>query len=182
MKKDTSLWEACNSLNGRPWAIADFSYRIIPNITHIIHAICSIVFSTWCCRMLSYVMLCGINMSIDAVVNDNTDSPLLCITCIAFMDWPDWCWNRNIPGKDNIWLRHQMEILSVLLSICAGNSPVSGEFPAQRPVTRSFDVFFHLRLIKRLSKHSWGWWLETQSRPLRRHCNEYDYWCPDSST
>ena len=32
-----------------------------------------------------------------------------------------------------------------------------GEFPTQRPVTRSFDVFFDLRLNKRLSKHSWGW-------------------------
>ena len=27
-----------------------------------------------------------------------------------------------------------------------------GEFPTQRPVTRSFDVFFDLRLNKRLSK------------------------------
>ena len=66
-----------------------------------------------------------------------------------------------------------METLSALLALCAGNSPVSGEFPAQRPVTRSFDVFFDLRLIKRLSKHSRGWWFETLSSPLWRHCNEY---------
>ena len=39
-----------------------------------------------------------------------------------------------------------MERFSALMAICAGNSPVSGEFPAQRPVTRSFDVFFDLRL------------------------------------
>ena len=38
--------------------------------------------------------------------------------------------------------------------ICGGNSPVIGEFPAQRPVTRSFGVFFDLRLYKRLSKQS----------------------------
>ena len=25
---------------------------------------------------------------------------------------------------------------------CAGNWPVTGEFPSKRPVTRSFDVFF----------------------------------------
>ena len=36
-----------------------------------------------------------------------------------------------------------------------------GEFPAQRPVTQSFDVFFHLRLNKRLSKQPRGWWFET---------------------
>ena len=41
--------------------------------------------------------------------------------------------------------RHQMKTFSPLLAICAGNSPVPGEFPAQRPVTRSFDVFFDLR-------------------------------------
>ena len=55
--------------------------------------------------------------------------------------------------------------ISALLAICAGNSPVPGEFPAQRPVTRIFDVFFDLRLNKRLSKPSWGWWFETPSRP-----------------
>ena len=37
------------------------------------------------------------------------------------------------------WWRHQMETFSALLAICARNSPVPGEFPAQRPVTRSFD-------------------------------------------
>ena len=42
-----------------------------------------------------------------------------------------------------------MEIISALLAICAGNSPVTGEFPSQRPVTRSFDVF-DLRPNKRL--------------------------------
>ena len=46
-----------------------------------------------------------------------------------------------------------------------------GEFPTQRPVTRSFDVLFDLSLNKRLSKQSWGWWFETQSCPLWRHCN-----------
>ena len=54
------------------------------------------------------------------------------------------------------WWRHQMEKFSALLTICAGNSPVTGEFPTQRPVT-NFDVFFDLRQNKRLSKQSWGW-------------------------
>ena len=69
------------------------------------------------------------------------------------------------------WWRHQMETFFALLAICAGNSPVTSEFPTQRPVTRSFDVFFDLRLNIWLSKQSWGWWFET---PLRswRHCNE----------
>ena len=40
-----------------------------------------------------------------------------------------------------------METFSALLAICAGNSPVTGEFPTQRPVMRSFDVFFDLRWI-----------------------------------
>ena len=49
---------------------------------------------------------------------------------------------------------------------------IPGEFTAQRPVTRSLDIFFDLRLNKRLSKQSWGWWFETQSRPLWRHRND----------
>ena len=57
-----------------------------------------------------------------------------------------------------------MDTFSALLAICVGNSPVPGEFPAQRPVTRSFDVFFDLHPNKRLSKQWWGWW---------RHRNEY---------
>ena len=50
-----------------------------------------------------------------------------------------------------------METFSALMAICARNSPVPGDFPAQRPVTQSFDVFFDLRLNKRLSKQLWGW-------------------------
>ena len=61
------------------------------------------------------------------------------------------------------WWRQQMETFSALLDICAGNWLVTGEFLAQRPVTRSFVVFFDLRLNKRLSKQSRGWWFETPS-------------------
>ena len=74
-------------------------------------------------------------------------------------------------SNSNPWWRHQMETFSASLAFCAGNSPVTGEFPEQRPVSRSFDVFFDLRLNKRLSKQSWDWWFETPSRPLWRHCN-----------
>ena len=79
--------------------------------------------------------------------------------------------------RSRSWWRHQMKTFSALLAICAGNSPVSGEFPAQRPLTRRFDVYFDLRLNERLSKHSWGWWLETPSRPLWRHSNVMGHLC-----
>ena len=69
------------------------------------------------------------------------------------------------------WWRHQMKTFSALLAFCAGNSPVTGEFPTQRPVSRSFDVVFDLNLNKRLSKQSWGWEFETLSHSLWRHCN-----------
>ena len=74
-------------------------------------------------------------------------------------------------GLITTWWRHQKETFSALLALCVGNSPVTGEFPAQRPVTRSFDIFFDLRLNKWFSKQWWGWWFETLSRPLWRHCN-----------
>ena len=79
------------------------------------------------------------------------------------------CWDWHIQYYMGLWIkdaaickpviswwRHQMETFSALLALRAGNSPVPGEFPAQRPGTRSFDVFFDLRPNKRLSKQSWG--------------------------
>ena len=79
--------------------------------------------------------------------------------------------SRLEPLEQSSWWRQQMETFSALLAICAGNSPVPGEFPTQRPVTRSFDVYFDLHPNKRLSKQWWGWWFETQSCPLWRHRN-----------
>ena len=58
------------------------------------------------------------------------------------------------------WWRHKMETFPVLLATCVGNSPVTGEFPTQRPVTPSLDVFFDLCLNIRFSKQSWGCWFE----------------------
>ena len=91
------------------------------------------------------------------------------ILCLDYHDL--WISARLDHCAFSAWWRHKMETFSALLATCAGNSPVLGEFPAQRPVTRSFDVLFDLRLNKRLSKQSWGWWFETRSWPLRRHCN-----------
>ena len=84
-------------------------------------------------------------------------------------------YQKPVPLKDRhvnfSWWRHQMETFSALLAICAGKSLVTGEFPTQRPVTRSFDIFFDLRLNKRLRKQWWDWWFETPSRSSWRQCN-----------
>ena len=79
------------------------------------------------------------------------------------------------------WWRHEMEAFSALLAICAGNSPVPGEFHTQRPVTRSFDVYFDLRLNKRLCKQWRGWWFETLLCPLWRHSNAEDNFARDAT-
>ena len=71
-----------------------------------------------------------------------------------------------------IWWHHQMETFSALLALCEGKFLVTGEFPSQRPVTQSFDVFFGLCLNKWLSKQWWGWWFETPSHSLWRHYND----------
>ena len=71
----------------------------------------------------------------------------VCIEIRQF--WYAVVWHVNIV-KDRIWymyddnpfmMTHQMETFSALLAVCAGNSPATGEFPTQRPVTRSFDFF-----------------------------------------
>ena len=76
-----------------------------------------------------------------------------------------WSWSYDMMTSSN------GNILRVTGHLC-GNSPVNDEVPAQRPVTRSFDVFFDLHLKKRLKKQWWGWWFESPSCPLWRFCNE----------
>ena len=90
-----------------------------------------------------------------------------------------WLSKQRISDVYNVttsWRPHVMmtslnwNMFRVTGSFC-GNSLVTGEFPSQRPVTRSFDVFFDLRLNKRLGKQSRRWWFETPSRSLWRPCN-----------
>ena len=83
-----------------------------------------------------------------------------------------WC----IPSMRHIMMTSSKEIFSALLAIYAGNSPVTGEFSAQRLVMRSFGVFFDLHLNKWLSKQSWGWCFETPSCSLWCHCNVFIQW------
>ena len=64
----------------------------------------------------------------------------------------------------NCWINTRLA--GILLTPCRS-------FPTQRPVTRSFDFFFDLRLNKRLGKQSWRRLFETVSRSLWRHCNGY---------
>ena len=97
-----------------------------------------------------------------------------------------WLTSCILPRLVHVVIVHddviKWEHFSTLLAFCAGNSPVTGEFPAQRLVNRSFDVFFDLRLYKRLSKQSWRWWFETPSRSLWRHCNDEMFQCSEYST
>ena len=75
------------------------------------------------------------------------------------------------------WWRHQIMMTSSNGNIFRVTGHLCGEFtgprwiPTQRPVTRSFNVFFDLCLNKQLSKQSWGWWFETPWCSLWRHCN-----------
>ena len=73
-----------------------------------------------------------------------------------------WCHKFNMMTSSN------GNIFHVTGPLC-GEFTGPGEFPSQRPVTRSFDVFFDLRLNKRLSKQPWGWWFETPAWSLWRH-------------
>ena len=89
------------------------------------------------------------------------------------------CWSfmvRSMHNRNTNMMTSSNGNIFRVTAICAAYSPVPGEFPAQRPVTRNFDVFFDLRLNKWLSKQSWGWWFETLSRPLWRHCNDSWWW------
>ena len=76
------------------------------------------------------------------------------------------------------WSRHQMETHSALLALWAGNSPAIGLFSSQKPMTRSFEFFFDLRLNKRLSKRSRRRWCLKPSRSFwrQRDATEVRQW------
>ena len=82
------------------------------------------------------------------------------------------CCHENIVA----WWRRKMKTFSVLLALCVENSPVTDDFPAQRTGTRSFFVFFDLRMNKQLSKQSWGWRFGTPLLSLWRFCNSNPVW------
>ena len=84
-------------------------------------------------------------------------------------------WNRY----SNTWMLLWSVSPRIMMTSSNGNifrviGQLCGEFTGDRWIprteARSFDVFFDLRLNKRLSKQSWGWWFETPSRPQWRHC------------
>ena len=93
--------------------------------------------------------------------------------------WKFTCQQRSKRGADRSISTDQQRSKIVMTSsngnifrvtgpLC-GEFTGPGEFPAQRPVTRSFDVFFDLHPNKPLSKQPWGWWFETPSWSLWRH-------------
>ena len=84
------------------------------------------------------------------------------------------CHYTTTTVHEETWWHHQKG------NIFRITDPLCGKFighrwiPPQRPVSRSFDVFFDLRLNKRFSKQSGRRWFETKSRSLWRHYNDYN--------
>ena len=103
----------------------------------------------------------------------NVNTIFQCIGISSRKSWNRLIFIMGIPvlTRRHLWLkpwwRHQMETFSALLTLCAGNSPVSGEFPAQRPVTRS--LIFSLICV-------WinGWVNNREAGDLRRYRAHYD--------
>ena len=93
---------------------------------------------------------------------------------MSSVEWRKFCLGLNVLTVQLWdWCKYYHKILrSPQTRIFCHDDVIKWKsFPSQRPVTHGFDVFFDLCLNKRLSKHSWGWWFETPSRSLWRHCN-----------
>ena len=94
----------------------------------------------------------------------------LCYTQIKNRSWTAWHHIFNclwVPNITHAWWRRQMETFSALLAHCAGNSPITGEFPSQRPVTSS--LMFSL-----ISAWTNGWVNNRNAGDLRHHRAHYD--------
>ena len=90
------------------------------------------------------------------------------IPIVRLMQFHNACVNSIFSPSAIMMTSSNGNIFRVTGPLCGSR----GEFPTQRPVTRTFDVFFDLRPNIRLSKQPWGWWFETPSCPLWRHRNE----------
>ena len=94
--------------------------------------------------------------------------------CLALVSWSSFLvWNQ-LPLSyvhELIMMTSSSGNIFRVTGLCAVHTPVTGEFPSQKPVTRIFDVFLDLRPNKRSSKESRGWWFGTPSRSLWRYCN-----------
>ena len=91
--------------------------------------------------------------------------------CLSFLRLL-WQWQSQTVHVYVVYMMTSSNWKNFRVLVGGWDSPVTGEFPSQRPVTRGVDAFFDLRLNKRLSKPSGRWWFETPSRSLWRHCDE----------
>ena len=151
-----------------PWFHVGCNYSPMSLIQWRLSSTGATCISLWPCLICIFIIILQTHLQyLDGSLLQGTED-----MCAISRPCDVGCLFSNLMNfKCRSWWRHQMETFSALLAVCAGNSPAIGDFPEQRPVTRGFDIFFDLRLNKRLSKQWWGWWLETQSCPLWRHRN-----------
>ena len=118
-------------------------------------------------RALMFTLICGrIN---DLVINREAGDlrrVRVHYNVIVMIHW-------SLRGKQVNWVITDWHLMMTSSNgtIFRVTGPLCGEFPAKRPVARSFGVFFDLCVNKRLSKQSWCWWFETLSRSFWRHHN-----------
>ena len=109
---------------------------------------------------------------------------LICVWIDGWVKKSSGWWFETLPRQ--LWRhcnedpKHRSYAFGTIMTSSNGNIfrvtgrvPVTGEFPSQRPVTRGFDVFFDVRLNKRLSKQLRRRWCEPPLRSLWRHCNDF---------
>ena len=90
---------------------------------------------------------------------------------------------RSHHHRGRLEINRMMESWECMMTSSNGNifcvtGHLCGEFTTQRPVTRSFDIFFDLHHNKRLSKQSWGWWFATPLHSLWHPPNASEKQCP----
>ena len=114
------------------------------------------------------------------VTHNHPHLPILLVMCQLSISCEVWRFLKIIPHMTS----SNGNIFHVTGSFCR-------ELNGHRwiPLTKASDAdlwcFFDLRLNKRLSKQSWGWWIETPSQSLWRHCyfnpeilGQYNgFWC-----
>ena len=138
-----NMWATCRSWN---WLILNI-FRPRQDGHHFADDIIQFHFFEW--KWLYFIQI-----SLEYVPKGPIDNKLALMQIMAWRRIIIWTSDIQCRCHFYPWGRHQMETFSALLALCAGNSPVTGEFPSERPETRSFDVSLICALNKRWSKQT----------------------------
>ena len=155
------MWGCVLSVYPFPlWWLREYIYFVLLSSSNRKYVLWTI---THCLRLGHETMVCGVCLSIFKCHAYNVYNQMV----ISYIAIPNFLLATTMAAHDDVIKKKHFRV----------TGPLCGEFIGHWwiPLTRASDavLWCFLWSAKRLSKQSWGWWFETPSRSLWRHCNVF---------